>query len=67
VRKRFFEPDERGISACRALMPAFRYYGSLGVRFERVLTDKGAVKSAASAGSCAGLASVICAHGLPWR
>ena len=36
------EPDERGISACRALMQAVRYYRSLGVRFERVLTDNGA-------------------------
>ncbi len=36
------EPDERAISACRALMQAVRYYRSLGVRFERVLTDNGA-------------------------
>ncbi|MCD9030117.1 IS481 family transposase, partial [Luteimonas sp. BDR2-5] len=36
------EPDERGISACRALVQAVRYYRSLGVRFERVLTDNGA-------------------------
>lgn len=36
------EPDERGISACRALLRALRYYRSLGVRFERVLTDNGA-------------------------
>ena len=36
------EPDERGISACRALLQAARYYRSLGVRFERVLTDNGA-------------------------
>ena len=36
------EPDERGISACRALMQAVRYYRSLGVRLERVLTDNGA-------------------------
>lgn len=36
------EPDERGISACRALMQAVRYYRGLGVRFERVLTDNGA-------------------------
>ena len=36
------EPDERGASACRALMQAVRYYRSLGVRFERVLTDNGA-------------------------
>lgn len=36
------EPDERGISACKALMQAVRYYRSLGVRFERVLTDNGA-------------------------
>ena len=35
-------PDERGISACRALLQAVRYYRSLGVRFERVLTDNGA-------------------------
>ena len=35
------EPDERGISACQALMRAVRYYRSLGVRFERVLTDNG--------------------------
>jgi len=36
------EPNERGISACRALMQAVRYYRGLGVRFERVLTDNGA-------------------------
>lgn len=36
------EPDERGTSACRALMQAVRYYRTLGVRFERVLTDNGA-------------------------
>ena len=36
------EPNERGISACRALMQAVRYYRWLGVRFERVLTDNGA-------------------------
>ncbi|MGE0209904.1 MAG: IS481 family transposase [Lysobacteraceae bacterium] len=36
------EPDERCISACRALMQAVRYYRGLGVRFERVLTDNGA-------------------------
>jgi transposase InsO family protein len=36
------EPDERGISACRALLQAVRYYRGLGVRFERVLTDNGA-------------------------
>lgn len=36
------EPDERGNSACKALMQAVRYYRSLGVRFSRVLTDNGA-------------------------
>ncbi len=36
------EPDERGISACKALLRAVRYYRGLGVRFERVLTDNGA-------------------------
>ena len=36
------EPDERGVSACRALILAVRYYRTLGVRFERVLTDNGA-------------------------
>lgn len=36
------EPDERGRSACRALLKAVRYYRALGVRFERVLTDNGA-------------------------
>lgn len=35
------EADERGSSACRALLRAVRYYRSLGVRFERVLTDNG--------------------------
>lgn len=35
------EPDERGSSACKALMQAVRYYRSLGVRFRRVLTDNG--------------------------
>lgn len=36
------EPDERGSSACRALLRAVRYYRGLGVRFERILTDNGA-------------------------
>jgi transposase InsO family protein len=36
------KPDERGISACAALLQALRYYRALGVRFERVLTDNGA-------------------------
>lgn len=36
------EPDERGSSACRALLPTVRYYRRLGVQFERVLTDNGA-------------------------
>lgn len=36
------EPNERGISACRALIQALRYYRKLGMRFERVLTDNGA-------------------------
>jgi transposase InsO family protein len=36
------EPDERGVSACRALLQAVRYYRSLGVRFKRVMTDNGA-------------------------
>ena len=36
------EPDERGSSACRALIQALRYYRGLGVCFERVLTDNGA-------------------------
>ena len=36
------EPDERGMSACRALLQAVRYYRTLGVRFARVLTDNGA-------------------------
>jgi transposase InsO family protein len=36
------EPDERGVSACRALLQALRYYRSLGVRVRRVMTDNGA-------------------------
>lgn len=35
-------PDESGRSACRALIAAVRYYRSLGVTFQRVLTDNGA-------------------------
>ncbi|PKO80931.1 MAG: hypothetical protein CVU19_09745 [Betaproteobacteria bacterium HGW-Betaproteobacteria-13] len=34
--------DESGRSACIALLLAVRYYASLGVRFQRVLTDNGA-------------------------
>ena len=33
--------DEKGISACKALVNALRYYKTLGVRFTRVLTDNG--------------------------
>lgn len=35
-------PDERGSSACRALLQALRYYRGLGIRFKRVMTDNGA-------------------------
>lgn len=35
-------PDESGRSACIALLLAVRYYASLGVRFQRVLTGNGA-------------------------
>ncbi|MBV2131754.1 IS481 family transposase, partial [Pseudomonas sp. MAP12] len=35
-------PDERGNSACRALLEALRYYRALGIRFRRVMTDNGA-------------------------
>jgi len=35
------ELGERGISACKALIRTVRYYRSLGVCFERVLTDNG--------------------------
>lgn len=35
-------PDERGGSACRALLQTVRYYRGLGIRFERVMTDNGA-------------------------
>ena len=34
--------DERGSSACRALVQAVRYYRGLSIRFERVMTDNGA-------------------------
>lgn len=33
--------DETGKSACQALLQALRYYRSLGIRFQRVLTDNG--------------------------
>lgn len=35
-------PNERGISACHALLQALRYYRGLGVHFTRVMTDNGA-------------------------
>lgn len=35
-------PDERGISACRALIAAVRYYAGFGITIRRVLTDNGA-------------------------
>ncbi|TWC30201.1 integrase-like protein [Pseudomonas sp. SJZ079] len=34
--------DERGRSACAFLIQALRYYASLGIRIERVMTDNGA-------------------------
>lgn len=34
--------DERGFTACKALLQALRFYRRLGVTFERVLTDNGA-------------------------
>lgn len=36
------EADERGSSACRALLQALRYYRGLGATFTRVMTDNGA-------------------------
>lgn len=36
------EADERGSSACGALLKTLRYYRSLGVTFTRVMTDNGA-------------------------
>lgn len=35
-------PDERGSSACRALLQALRYYRGLSICFRRVMTDNGA-------------------------
>ena len=35
-------PDERGSSACRALLQALRYYCGLNICFRRVMTDNGA-------------------------
>ncbi|MGZ5398355.1 MAG: IS481 family transposase [Mycobacterium sp.] len=34
--------DERGLSACKALLQALRLYRRMGVTFKRVLTDNGA-------------------------
>ena len=34
-------PDETGKSACAFLLQAIRYFRSLGIRFERLLTDNG--------------------------
>jgi transposase InsO family protein len=34
-------PDERGRSACQALLRALRYYRALGIRFTRIMTDNG--------------------------
>jgi transposase InsO family protein len=34
-------PDERGRSACQALMQALRYYRNLGIHFTRIMTDNG--------------------------
>lgn len=34
--------DERGVSACRALIAAARYYAGFGITIRRVLTDNGA-------------------------
>lgn len=36
------KPDERGISACQALIEALRYYRQLGICFTRLMTDNGA-------------------------
>jgi len=34
-------PDETGKSACAFLLQVLRYFRSLGIRFERLLTDNG--------------------------
>jgi len=36
------KPNERGISACQALIQALRYYKCLGIRVHRIMTDNGA-------------------------
>jgi transposase InsO family protein len=35
------KPDERGISACQALIQALRYYQCLGIHVSRIMTDNG--------------------------
>ena len=46
-------PDESGASAWRALIAALRYYRSLGIRIQRVLTDNGGCyRSGAFARAC---------------
>lgn len=35
-------PDERGISACRALIAAVRYYAGFGITIRQIWTDNGA-------------------------
>ena len=35
-------PSESGQSSCRALLVALRYFASLGISFQRVMTDNGA-------------------------
>ena len=35
------KPDERGISACQALIQALRYYQCLGINVRRIMTDNG--------------------------
>ncbi len=34
-------PSENGLSACRALLDALRYFAALGISFRRVMTDNG--------------------------
>lgn len=46
-------PDECGISACRALLAAVRYYAGFGIAIQRVMTDNGSCyKSAKFARLC---------------
>jgi transposase InsO family protein len=62
-----FLPDESARSAWRFLLAATRFYRSLGISVERVLTDNGACFRSQRFGRCCGLLDMVPKKTRPYR